>query len=240
MRWWILAVITLTLAGCVASPEVKVASSEVGVALKELRAAEREFRNAYIEELDVIQQLILSSILSAAVNREVASLVNSGFDGDLILLSNSIKNERDAARRRVDLIINEPPPEGSDPDYEEFVSNTLVESIVDSLRRTASLFEDEEPARAQELRDRADQVENDITTIVGSAEIEALADLVRLESTKGAVRAGLKDLDDYIRFLQLIHHQVDEWVKTDVTVKGDELARLIDKHAALIGLGGGS
>ena len=64
----------------------------------------------------------------------------------------------------------------------------------------------------------------------------ALAEL-GIEATKNEVRKGLKDLDDYLQFLQLIHTQVHEWVSTDVTVKGNEVAALIEKHQALLGLG---
>ena len=250
MRWMGLACIALTLVGCVASTEVKTASSDVGVALKELSTAQAEFRDALIAEIEEIRQLIASSVVNGAVNREVAALTEAGFfepgtdaggdhpadrqgdppdSIDLISLSDSIKNARDAAEKRVEQILELKPPAGEDPDYEAAVAASLEENV-EALQRTAERFGDPE-LHAAVARARA--------AVASDEEIEALAQLLSLQATKGVVTAGMSDLADYIKFLRKIHAPVNQWVSTDVTVKGDELAALIDKHAGLIGLGDG-
>ena len=40
------------------------------------------------------------------------------------------------------------------------------------------------------------------------------------------------DLDAYLRFLQVIHAQVHEWISTDVTVSGADMAALIERADA--------
>jgi hypothetical protein len=234
----------MTMAGCAASPEVKTASSEIGMALGELRSAQRDFQSAYIRELNEIQQLIASSILSDAVNRKVAELVEKDLDGDLFQLSGSIRNARDAAHKRVNMIVDPCKtcpalPTGPHPDYVKYVDDTLVESVAGSLMRQAKLAEGENPGMAKVLREKADKAATDLRALVSPEERSALAELVRLESIKKSLPTQLRDLDEYVRFLQLVHEQVNEWVLTDVTVKGDELARLIDRNADLIGLGDG-
>jgi hypothetical protein len=95
-----------------------------------------------------------------------------------------------------------------------------------------------DPERADMLAAQAARIEADITAVVHPDELDALADLVRLETVKDTVRAGLADLDDYIRLLQLIHRQTNEWIRTDVVVEGDELAAFFENIAGLSGDGG--
>ena len=119
MRRLCLAIFTVVCAGCAASPEVKQASAEVGTALRELNRAQRSFGNAYQAEIDEIRKLISQSILNDAVNRKVDHMVDASFDGDLVRLSAAMRNERDAASRRVQLVASAKAPtdSSSDPIY---------------------------------------------------------------------------------------------------------------------------
>jgi hypothetical protein len=239
MRRCYTPLIILALAGCAAPPEVREASIEVGEALEELRHAQRDFGSAFLEEIEAVRKLIARAIVSDAVNARIAGMVGQAFDGDLIGLSAAMRHERDAALQRVGLVTAKAPPVGADADFEAHVLDTL-KSIAPGLRRTAELIESEAPERAAELRAQADRLESDPNAGISDAELGALADLVLLEATGVAVREGLGDLEDYLRFLQLVHRQVDAWLAADVKVEGERLARLIDEHAHLIGLGDGS
>lgn len=237
LRWVFLAFIILSLSGCAATPEVKQASSEVGAALKELQAAKRAFQTSYLLELDEIQRLIISSVLADAVNREIKLMVDEGFDGDLIQLSDSIKNERDAAQSRINLVLKSLPSGNSDS--EEFVLGAL-RSAAPGLRSTADLFESTDSEHAGILRHQADLLENDPSAGVHPEEVEALVTLVELEGTKRGIKDGLKDLGNYVTLLELIQKQVNEWVVTDVKVEGEDLASFFDKIASLNQAGDGS
>lgn len=232
LRRGLMAIIILLLAGCAATTEVKQASSEVGAALEELQASRKLFQTSYLLELDEIKGLVISSILADAVNREIELMVDEEFDGDLIQLSDSIKNERDAAQSRVKLVLNRFPPEDLDSDHEDFVLAAL-RSAVPGLRRTAKIYEERNPELAKSLRRRADLLENDPSAGVHEEELEALMTLVELEATKISIKKGLKDLGDYVTLLEMIHNQVNEWVVTDVKVKGEDLAILFDNIASL-------
>ena len=36
--------------------------------------------------------------------------------------------------------------------------------------------------------------------------------------------------------MRMVHEQVHQWIATDVTVRGDQVASLIDRHSAILGL----
>jgi hypothetical protein len=237
LRRGFVVIIILSLTGCAATSEVKQASSEVGAALGELQASGKAFQTSYLLELGEIQRLVISSILADAVNREIELMVDEEFDGDLIQLSDSIKNERYAAQSRVKLVLNKLPPEDRDSDHEDFVLAAL-RSAAPPLRSRAKIYEERNPKLARILRDEADLLENDPSAGVHEEELEALMTLVELEGTRISIKEGLKDLGDYVTLLEMIHNQVNEWVVTDVKVKGEDLAILFDNIASLNPTGG--
>lgn len=231
MRCSSLILVFLLMTGCAASTtlEVKQASSEVNVALSTLRAAQQDFGAEYLAELEETRQLIGRAIVADAVVRTVNKLAEQERSGNLIAISRQIKAERDAYRRLVDLIMNEPIQAGDSTAI--IVVDRVLKRQASALRVAATILESEgKAADAVKLQATAAQL--------GELEIGQKDDmlaLVELGMTKNVVRQGLRDLDNYLAFLNIIQAQLHEWVSTDVKVRGNEVARLIATHQHLLG-----
>lgn len=264
MRWKFLPGLALLLAGCVASSDVKIASSEVGAALSALDGAEGDFRGTFLRELEETRQLVGRSVVANAVVHKVRSLAEAEKAGNLLQISEEIKNERDAARQRVDRILGLAAPKGTvtqeldQKGYERVVENELLSYLGSGLSTAAKEAEmaaeeaeerarrlDTETARAEakKLREMAAgfreiEVRGALAEI-SHKEIQDLSVIVRLEATKGAIRADLDDLRTYIGFLQDIHKQINAWISTDVKVDGAKIGKLIDDNSSVLGLGPG-
>ncbi len=242
IRLWGIAGLCVLLMGCVAPIEVKQASGEVGVALDALQEAQKDFHGLYIRELEATRQLVARAIVSDAVVRKVGTLSQEEVDGDLIDISKTIQGEREAFQGLVNQLLSEPvrtnmtteQTAGVDEDSAESLVNTLLEKRAEANRKAADALETAgQRDEARELRIRADQLGQ------GEAGVDQYDDLVvlsRLELTKADVRQGSAELEAYLQFLQRIHDQVNEWIATDVTVEGEEIAALMDKHSAVLEL----
>lgn len=231
MRCPSLILVLLLMTGCAASTttEVKQASSEVNAALTTLRAAQKDFGAVYLTELEETRLLIGRAIVADAVVRTVNKLAEQERSGNLIAISRQIKAERDAYRRLVNLIMNEPIQAGDST--ASIVVDRVLKRQASALRVSATILESEgKAAEALRLQARAEQL--------GELAIEQKDDmlaLVELGMTKNVVRQGLQELDNYLAFLNIIQAQVHEWVSTDVKVRGNEVARLIETHQHLLG-----
>ncbi len=228
MSWWNTATLCLLLASCVASTEVKQASSQIGVSLTALREAQADLRDAYLRELEETRQMVGRAIVADAVVRKVHQMSKEELDGDLIAISSAINSEREAYRSLVDKIL-EAEPRANESD--SAVVNRVLKGRADDLRKSAADLEGFGATEsAQELRDLAVQLESGKD---GVDQYDDMLVLVTLALTKEAVRTGIADLDQYVRYLQLVHAQVHEWITTDVTVKGDDVAALLERADAL-------
>jgi tartrate dehydratase beta subunit/fumarate hydratase class I family protein len=218
---------------CAASNEVKQASSQVGVALTDLRETGDDFRTIYLRELEETRQLVGRAVVADAVVRKVKDLSAKEEKGDLISISGSIKSQRDAYQVLVKKIMQAKPKEDQNP---EDVVKAILKKRASALRKSAevlSLSGKEESAhkllqRAEKLETSPEDVENFGDMVV----------IVEIKQIKNHVREGMKGLDEYLQFLQMMHAQVNEWITSDVTVKGEDVAALIEKHAAVLGLKG--
>lgn len=240
---WLAAGLSVLLAGCLAPTEVKQASSEVGVGLRSLKSAQRDFRDQFIDELEATRRLVGRAIVARAVVDTVNELSEQEAQGNLPKISKTIGVERDAWSTRVALVMAERP---SSEKPEKTVERLVGGNEADALRESAVALEAAGLVEtAAELRARATELDAAFAGGMPEWALEDLAVLVTLEKTKADVRRGLADLNDYLKFLQLVHGEIDEWIATDVTVSGAEVARLIERHAGVLGLsasadGGGS
>jgi hypothetical protein len=233
MKKLILVVCCLFFVSCAASNEVKQASSQVEVALASLREAQDDLRNFYLRELEETRQLVGRAIVADAVVRKVNTLSKEELKGDLISISKAAKSQRDAYQGLVNEIMQTKPKK--DEKAEDLVK-AIFDRRVKALRSLATTFKaGGNTASAIKLIERAEELE---TASKDEKDFGDMVVIIQLEQSQADVRKGMKDLDDYLQFLQMIHSQVNEWITTDVTVKGEDVAALIEKHAAVLGMKG--
>ncbi len=232
MKYFAIALLLCYLmSGCAATNyEVKEASAEVQTALETLRDAQREFRNMYLAELAHTLGLIEKTIISKRITAKVNELSSAQTEGNFIELAEMLKNEREAAKKWVGKLRNE---NLQAEDTAAAVLARIQDRDVKSLRQLAELN------RAQNNAVMADLFAGEAERIQAedwSEDDDALA-LINLRLTMIDVRSGLKDLDNYVKFLQVIHGDVHEWVSTDVVVQGNEVANVIEKYQAVLKAG---
>ncbi len=225
MRRWIALGCCGLAVGCASTPEVKQASASIGVSLAAVQGAQEEFRDAFIQELQEVRLLIGRSIVSSAVVATVEGLADQENAGNLIAISSAIKAERDAYRSFVDLLLAAEP--GLDDDPSATVQG-VFDGQIEALRTSADALERASPQSESvaALRRRADELESGGW---GQEQFGDMVSLVTLAQTQRAVREGIDDLQSNVAFLQLIHATTHEWVTSDVTVDGADMAALIER-----------
>jgi hypothetical protein len=233
MPRWTWTLCALALGGCAASSDVKQASADVDLALAGLSEAQDEFREVFLRELDATQDAVSDAIVADAVVRVVGTLSAEELDGNLIAISTAMELEREAyldltaAVRRTRPRADEPP--------EDVVDRVLGRKAAD-LRASARALEEEGSVEsAARLRERAEVMKAGAVLLPQHDDLIVLA---RLQIAKVDVRQGGDDLAAYIEVMRLVHAQVHEWIMTDVTVRGSDVATLVETHAALLGLDG--
>lgn len=233
MRRFFPALCALLLAGCASSSEVKHASSDVGLALAALDEAEENFRDVFLRELDATQELVARAIVADAVVRVVEGLSAEEIDGNLIVISTAIQSERLAYKDLTATVMRARPKAAETP--ADVVGRVLAVKAGD-LRATADTLEALGSSQtATALRIRADELASGAAGIPQFGDMETL---VILSVVKAVVRQGSKNLGAYLDLMRLVHAQVHEWITTDVTIRGDRVAALIDEHSATLGLAG--
>lgn len=219
------------LGGCAATNyEVKEASAEVETALKALRSAQREFRNMYLAELQHTIELIENTIVSKRITGKVNELSSTETGDNFIELAAVLKNERETAKAWVDKLKT---ANLQTKDSATTVLVRLQENDVKNLRQLAEVHRGQNNSLMADLFSaEADRIEAE-----NWLENDDAIALINLRLTMKEVRSGLKDLDNYIKFLQVIHGDVHEWVSTDVIVRGNEVANVIEKYQAVLNAG---
>ena len=238
MRRWLPLLCALLLAGCASSPEVKQASGDVALALAALDEAEGDFRDIYLRELDDTQELVERAIVADAVKRLVDGLAAEEIDGNLIVLSTAIRAERDAYRELTAMVSRARPRTiDGEPETPTQVVQRVLEKKADELHGAADQLDAGGHAEsAAALRLRADQLASGADGFPQFGDMEVL---VILTVAKSDVRDGSRALGAYVDLMRAVHAQVNEWIATDVTVRGEQVASLIDRHAATLGLANG-
>lgn len=225
MRWFSFLALGALLSGCVTSTEVKQASAQVGVALNQLQQAQVSFRKVYMRELQEVRELAGRAIVADAVVQKVATLKQQEIDGDLIEISKAITHERETYRKIVNEVLAVKPK--SDHSDEDAVSRILAPKRAVALRDSAVALDAAGLTdTANELREKANELDAQPSSLERDHQFLDLVNLVILAGAQQDVQTGLQDLEQYIGFLRLIHTGVNEWIATDVTVKGEDIAKL--------------
>lgn len=217
----------LLLSGCVATTEVKEASSQVGVALNQLAVSKNSFQDVYLSELQEVRDIAAAAIESQSVVDSVEDLKQQEIRGDLIEISRNISSDRKATRQLVAEVMAI--SVGVDQDTDKVLAE-LFEKRIDALRSTAKIFEDAgNTISSRELRAEADALEKQTNGEDTSDLYNDLNDLLMISKTEKVVTNSLKEFDQYIQFLKLVHTGLDDWISTDVTVNGSNIANLLIK-----------
>jgi len=230
MRRFFPALCALLFAGCASSPEVKQASGDVTLALAALSEAQEDFRDIYLRELDETQDLVARAIVADAVTQVVESLSAEEIEGNLIAISEAMRIERQGFQNLTAAVMRTRPKADEDP---EAVMQRVYDRKAADLRAAARALDAAgSTEQAAVLREQSERWK-------AGAELPQHSDLVVLailQIARGDVRRGSDELGAYLDVMQLVHAQVNEWIATDVTVRGDQVAALIDRHAATLGL----
>lgn len=218
-----LFVVGLFFSGFVSATEVKEASSQLGVALEQLQKAQLSFETVYVNELQEVRELAARAIVNDAVVKKVGQLKQLEVDGDLIEISEEISSERAAYRQLVDAVLSAQPPDADKSDEDVVVEVLLAR--VKALRGAADGLEEAGMKdSADELRAEAEALEENPKVF---EQFDDMVNIVVLASTQNDVSEALKDLQQVTSFLQMIHSTVNEWIVTDSSLKGKDLAQVI-------------
>lgn len=229
----LLLLILVVSTGCVSTAESKVASASTGAALKSLEQAETTFANLYAAEIDKTIALVGDAVIAKAVKVKISNEADKVAQGNLIALSEEIEATQDAVSRLVHSLIASPPTikgEANSPiaDY--------LRSKARSLRKTAIELQNAGFVQeAAELEARADALEAG-QPFVSQALDGDLEVIVRLADAKSKTAQNLKALKTHTKAITAMHEVINEWIMTDATVSGKDLAALLEKNAALFGL----
>lgn len=237
----------LAAGGCASSPDVKMASTRMTQALGELQGSISAFQRLYLSEIEKTRDEIGAAIVARSVRGRIAELSQSFDEPEwrekfqrhgLIALSEEIEATQDSALRMVRLVASER-PEGEETGAAALERIALGQA--QNLRTSAeALRQSGLETEAVELERRAAEIEADAGTLfrdpINQAYFEAL---LELGASQAEIPQNLAQLKALVRVLQQTHAVVHDWVMTDVSVSGEEVAGLLEKHAATLGLGGG-
>jgi hypothetical protein len=230
-------ILSMAVFGCVADPETKVASSQTAVALSSLGEAEESFKRLYLQELDKTRDLVKRSLVARAVVDKVKELANDLEEkGDLITLSMELEGTDAAVRGLIDEVEDEAmaqdeSKEKKDKDVREQLGE-FVKKKRKAILETAQLLPAENPTR-KELEAKAGAAE-----LISKKILDQLFVLMQLKLMRAEAAKGLQDLRDHIANLQAVHTTIDQWIQTDVKASGEDVAKLVDKHAKTLGFVG--
>ncbi|MFQ6004857.1 MAG: hypothetical protein ACE5OQ_05070 [Woeseia sp.] len=235
--------LTLMLSGCVASPEVKLASAEMTNAINEYDKNVSLFEQAWLAEIDRVRSDLAEAIVARAVKRHIDELSGSLDEPDwqrkfkahgLVTLSEQIEQARRSAAAMVTIVSRRTP--GANQSGDELLQIIAGEQA-GGLRASASAIAAADPGAAAELRRRAGEL--DEAAGAGGLFGDALSDglaiaLLEWNAARAEIPVNLGNLKNLVAVLRETHAVVDAWIMTDVTVSGEEVARLFVRSSALL------
>ena len=225
-------------AGCAAPSEVKVASAEVKGALEDLQESVKLFQSAYVAEVRKAQDEIGRAIVARDVGNKVNEISSGQMEEQynfrergLIDLSIEIEEAQDAARRFVALLSGA--SVGPDERGEEVVQRIRTSQVANARTSALALRETGMTAAAESMEKKAEELEQ-----AGRDELLNSYAIAYLElgAIPGEVTSNLEDLRTIVKILQQSHAAIHNWIMTDVTVSGEELAGVVMDHADQLGL----
>ncbi|MFQ5548952.1 MAG: hypothetical protein ACE5FV_11720 [Woeseia sp.] len=235
--------LALLLAGCVSSPEVKLASAAMTNAINEYDKNVAVFEQAWIAEIDRVRSDLGQAIVARTVKRRIDELSGGFDDADwqrqfkdhgLVTLSAQIEEARRAASNMVAIVSRRVP--ASDQSGAD-VLQVIAGEQAGGLRASANAIADLDPDAAAELMRRADELERAAGAggLFGDDLSDSLAvALLEWNAARAEIPVNLRNLKNLVAVLRETHAVVDAWIMTDVTVSGEEVARLFVRSSALL------
>lgn len=218
--WRSVALVAAATTGCVANQDVKTASAEVSKTLGNVRAAEQDFNDAVLAELEQTRAQVARAVVAGIVYKKIGSFADDlEAKGNLIGLSREISDAQQRGELFVERISTATLPDNVD-----------TVNISDWVAATLGITATPAPATAPTAVS-APTPPPDVLGTLGVTEAQVRT-LLRLRQMELRTRAGLlNELDQHVSALTALHAQVDQWIQTDVTVKGEDLAKVIDSVA---------
>ena len=238
---WLAAVVTIFfIGGCASSAETKMASTQYKTALDAYSQNVRAFERAWIGEIGLLIDDLHKSIAARAVTERVRvlSAESDGFSSTdweqevarngLISLSEAVDIERERVRNVIKRIGAIKRPQDQDP-------TAVVNHVLGVYRQESiaaineiSLLPDGERNRLL-AEAEAGPFGNDV---VANSMIETI---IIWEMARDAIPRDLDHLESVIAALKTAHASVDQWIQTDVTVPGEEVATLVGAWSSALG-----
>ena len=228
---WLLS-ISLALSGCVSGPQVKQASSQMKEALVSVSGAEADFKKALLTEIDATRDQIGRAILARLV-RDRIDAVAADYEkkGELIKLSDEIDAASSAAHQFVFAIRSLSVDAGATDDDLDGVIKDQLQKKQASLSLVLKRPELSQAEKADLMRQRDTLAIWTAPTYPGRTDLRTMLQLAR---TRAYVEKELlKQLDVHIHALANVHNTVDGWIQTDVTVHGNDVAKVVEGAKSL-------
>lgn len=196
--------LVLATPACVANQDVKTASKEMTKTLAATRGVEQDFTEALVEEVDRTEQQVERALRARIVYTRIQALGGElESKGDLVGLSKKISEAELRATKFIEVVSQAAPP--ADP----------AKADMSAWVRTLAKLPPDAPDPLVELGIQPD-------------ELRTLLTLRQLRENAKGVTA---ELDTHVAAIMALHQQVDAWIQTDVTVKGEDVATTLDAVA---------
>jgi hypothetical protein len=243
-RWqWAAAFVSLGACSCVADPDVKLASQRVTLSLDVVHSAETRFEKQILDEIDRTREQVSRAIVAALVYDTIEDQANNlESKGDFIALSAEITSQEQNARALVEklLTLTTPAPVAPvapaagapapaaprTPASYGVWFDKRIEASKQAIARTEQA--PEAVRREQEHLGRLEAGKQMLAS--------AIEDLIRLNDMRAMAAAGtLRQLETHLAVIRATHAELDRWIQTDVTVKGEDIAKLTEDAVAKLG-----
>ena len=228
------------VSACVSSPETKIASTQYKVALDAYSQNVRAFERAWMSEIDALVSDLGMALTSRAVAERIR-ILSAKYDGfsnadweqevarnGLITLSEAVANER----ARVESVLGrlESIGLGESEDPQQVVADVLQtyrDQTVAALNIQPGLGDAERErllAEAELGPFGRDTVSNEMVKVMITSRL-----------ARDAIPGDLDNLEAVLSALRTAHASVDQWIQTDVTVPGEDVAALASAWSDALG-----
>lgn len=238
VRCLIAAIIVPCLAACVSSPETKLASTQYKAAIEAYARNIQAFEDAWVAEFDRAIKDLSDALVATAVTKKIQELSapSGGFSSDdwekefssngLIALSRAIDNERARVDKYLVFLYKFDVTANDD-------INTLRQDAIDAFNAKAIKALEKLPDGAEKEALQADLA---LGPFGDDVKANALVEKILIwRKAQASVPQDLENLSIVVSALRQAHDSVNEWIQTDVTVPGDDLAGLVNAWSTSVG-----
>jgi len=189
---------------CVANQDVKTASKEVTKSLTATRGVEQDFTQALVAEVDRTEQQVERALSARIVYTQIQAIAGDlESKGDLIGLSKKISEAELRAEKFFEVVNQAAPPAD------------LAKADMTAWVRAIAKQPPDAPDPLAGLGIKPDE----------------LRTLLTLRQLRESAKTVTGELDTHLAAIMALHQQVDAWIQTDVTVKGEDVAATLETVA---------